>query len=391
MKSETNDKQLLEDILSDEILSDRLMKGDLPEKGLTKSEIKLSNDFLRAVNINKVNIAPDDKAFLADRITGSIALAKKKRFLAWIGYAASLIIIAGLSFYFITQNQPDIIKYAASISVEKSSESTQLMLPDDQTVRIEEAESKIAYSKNGNTIVINASNEINQPVENKGIAYNTVFVPYGKRSQVVLPDNSSIWLNSGSTLVYPVRFDKDKREVYLEGEALFEITHDKDSPFHVLTKSLEVKVLGTVFDLSAYDEDSVINTILEKGSVEISYNKNLIEKSYTKISPGELASFSVKDQLFVTSEVNTKDFTSWKDGYMALEKKSLESITRRLSRYYNVTIEFEDPELAKETFSGYLDLRSSAVQVLGMIAEMVDIQIIQTGKVIKISRKGTTI
>ena len=216
-------------------------------------------------------------------------------------------------------------------------------------------------------------------------------VPYGKRSQVTLADNSTIWLNSGSKLVYPVRFANDKREVYLEGEALFDVARNENLPFHVLTKSLEIKVLGTVFDLSAYDEDSVINTVLEKGSVEVVYNKNMFGASRSTLIPGNLASYCLNDKSVVVQDVNTKDFTSWKDGYLTLEKKSLESITRRLSRYYNVTIEFENPELAKETFSGYLDLRNSALQVLGMISEMMDIEAIQSGNIIRIRRRVASI
>jgi ferric-dicitrate binding protein FerR (iron transport regulator) len=208
---------------------------------------------------------------------------------------------------------------------------------------------------------------------------------------VTLADNSTIWLNSGSKLVYPVRFAKDKREVYLEGEALFDVAHNESHPFYVVTKGLEIKVLGTVFDLSAYDEDSAINTVLERGLVEVIYKRSLFGSSHTRLVPGKMASYNLSNKEVVLQDVNTKDFTSWKDGYLALEKKSLESIARRLSRYYNVSIEFENPELAKETFSGYLDLRNSAIQVLGMISEMMDIEIIQSDKVIKIRRKGARI
>lgn len=391
MKRVPDNKKVAEEVFCDDILSEKLISGGSLEKELTDSDVIFSKELLRAINSDKGRIDSEDKFFLAGRITESIEKSKKRKLYSRMGYAASLLIIAGLSVYFASNNRSDIAGYGASISAGETSNLTQLMLPQGKIIQIETPESKIAYSKNGNTVVINAGDEINQSVENNAVAYNTVLVPYGKRSQVTLADNSTIWLNSGSKLVYPVRFADNKREVYLEGEALFEVTHRENQPFHVLTKGIEVRVLGTVFDLSAYDEDSTINTVLERGMVELVYNKSMFGSSRTKLIPGKLASYRIADQSVVLEQVNTKDFTSWKDGYMALEKKSLESIVRRLSRYYNVTIEFENPELAKETFSGYLDLRNSAMQVLGMISEMMDIEIAQTENVIRIKRKGSSV
>jgi ferric-dicitrate binding protein FerR (iron transport regulator) len=391
MRTNPNDKLRPENVLSDDILSGDLLNGDSLENELPDSDQQFSKDFLNAINRDKRALEPNDRDFLADRITKSIEQSKRKRIYSWTSYAASLIVLAGLSLYFYYSNQSGIAQYAAGISVDKRSDQTQLLLPKGNVVRIESIESRIAYSKEGNAVVVDENNEMIQSVDNYEIAYNTVVVPYGKRSQLILSDGSSIWLNSGSKLVYPVKFPKDKREVYLEGEAVFEVTHNENHPFSVLTKGIEVTVWGTVFDLCAYDEDSVINTVLESGSVEVTYNKSMFGKSSVRLSPGELASYSVKTRLVGTSKVGAKDFTSWKDGYLVLEKKSLESIAHRLSRYYNVAIEFEDPELARETFSGYLDLRSSATQVLGMIAEIVDIQIVQTDKAIIIRRKTASV
>jgi ferric-dicitrate binding protein FerR (iron transport regulator) len=288
------------------------------------------------------------------------------------------------------QNQSDISDFASGISARSDSEFTQLMLSGKEIIQIDAQESKIAYSSNGKEVKIDAQDIINQSVEADVTSYNTVVVPYGKRTQITLSDNSTIWLNSGSKLVYPVRFADNKREVYLDGEAIFEVAPDKNHPFHVITHDMEVKVLGTVFDLCAYPDDSTVNTVLERGSVELIYKRgSLFGAKKEKMTPGMLAVYDLADETLVQKNVNTKDYTSWKDGYLVMEKKSLGSIAKKLSRYYNVSIEIESTELAEETFSGYLDLRNSASQVLSLISEMMDIELEQSDHLIKIRKKQT--
>ena len=107
--------------------------------------------------------------------------------------------------------------------------------------------------------------------------------------------------------------------------------------------------------------------------------------------PGMLAVYNPENNVLVQSKVSTKNYTSWKDGYVILEKCPLSDIIKRLSRYYNISIKLEDKELANETFSGHLDLRNSAVQVLDVIAEMENIQIIRTDNEIKIRKKQKSV
>jgi Fe2+-dicitrate sensor, membrane component len=391
MKNNLDDKKNVEEVFCDDFLSEKIINGESLGGELSDEDIRFSKGLLDAVSSKNVVFNASDRDFLAARIAESIEKSKKRNSFRWIGYAASLLILIALGVSYVVYRQGDIIEFASAIKVNEGLSSTQLLLPREEAVTIDSPESTIAYSKNGNTVVIDSNREISQNVDNGVVQYNTVVVPYGKRSQVILSDNTIVWLNSGSRLVYPARFSEEKREVYLEGEALFEVTHNENHPFHVLTKDIEVKVLGTVFDLSAYEEDSMVNTVLERGSVEVVYNKSLFGSSTSKMVPGKLASYSLTDKSISMQDVDTKDFTSWKDGYLAFKQKSLESIIRRLSRYYDVSIEFENPELAQETFSGYLDLRNSAMQVLSMISETMEIEIIQTDKGIKIKRKTAAV
>jgi len=388
MKDHSNQTKRAEDILSDDSLSENLINGEIQQNEFQGKELFLAGRIQKTINANKIILGEDQKNLLDQRIIDSIRRSKRNKTFAWFGSAAALLIMVGLTIFFQLQNQSDISDFASGISVRSDSEFTQLMLSGKEIIQIDAQESKIAYSSNGNEVKIDSQDMINQSVEADVTSYNTVVVPYGKRTQITLSDNSTIWLNSGSKLVYPVRFADNKREVYLDGEAIFEVASDKNHPFHVVTRDMEVKVLGTVFDLSAYSDDSIVNTVLVRGSVELIYKRSsLFGPTKEKMTPGMLAVYDLADESLVQENVDTKNFTSWREGYLVMEKKSLGSIAKKLSRYYNVSIEIESPELAEQTFSGYLDLRNSAAQVLSLISEMMDIELEQTDRLIKIRKK----
>lgn len=384
-----NNNQLkkAEDIIVDDALADDLVDGKLADKQFEEGELRLALEIKRTVETQRAHLGGAQKELLENRIARSINQAKRNQRLVWIGSAAAMLVMIGLTVVFRLVSESGIRDYASGISLNSESLYTRLILSGEEEILINTQESKINYSPNGNRVSIDAEREINQPVDGE-LAYNTVIVPYGKRSQIVLPDSSIIWLNSGSKLVYPVQFDKEKREVYLDGEAMFDVAPDKSHPFHVLTPQLEVKVLGTVFNLCAYSDDHTSSTVLESGSVELSYKgRPFLGQSREMMVPGMLAVYDPLAKTVAQTKVNTKHYTSWVDGYLVLEKNSLGSIVKKLSRYYNVSIELDNPQLAGKTFSGDLDLRNSASQVLELIAEIVDIEIIQFDNHIAIREK----
>jgi len=389
MNRDNNQKQRAEDILSDDSLSESLINGEIQQTEFQEEELLLAGRIHQVVSANRILFGEDQKNLLDQRIIDSINRSKRNKTFAWVVSAAALLIMVGLTIFFQLNSQSEISDFASTISVKSDLDYTQLLLSGKKVVQIDAQESKIAYSGNGKEIRIDEQ-KVEQLDEADIASYNTVVVPYGKRTQIALSDNSTIWLNSGSKLVYPVHFADNKREVFLDGEAVFVVTPDKNHPFHVVTRDMEIKVLGTVFDLCAYSDDSTVNTVLAHGSVELIYKRgSLFGSTKEKMVPGMLAVYDLADETLVQKKVNTKDYTSWKDGYLVMEKNSLGSIAKKLSRYYNVPIEIESPELAGETFSGYLDLRNSAVQVLSLISEMMDIELEQSDHLIKIRKKQT--
>lgn len=377
-----------EDILKDESLTEKLIEKKWQDEDLPMDEVSFSRDIFQAVKGRRVNFSQEQKNLLDARIILSIQKEKRKKHMVWLGSAAVILTLIGLTLFFQLQIESDIRNFALNTPLNVDSEQTRLLLSGNEEIFIDTKESRIEYSATGNQIKIDVQRNVEQPLTVEENSFNTVIVPYGKRSQITLADNSKVWLNSGSKLVYPVRFLAEKREVFLEGEAIFEVSQNENHPFFVLTRNLDIKVLGTVFNLCAYSDDKTVSTVLESGSVELRFDNNIFtgQKKKTMI-PGMQAIFNPESKSLIQSMVKAKDYMSWKDGYVVLEKNSLESIAKRLSRYYNVTIEFENPELAAETFSGYLDLRNTPIQVLELISEIIDIDFFQVNDKIKISKK----
>lgn len=377
-----------EDILADDSLSEHLINGGISDEGIPAEELLFAENIRKALGAPKTPFNPDQKELLGQRITEQINRSKRNKAIIRFSSAAAILLLIGISVFFQLQNRSGIVQFALTLPAKPQSDFTQLMLPGEKVIQIETQESNIEYSATGEQINIDTQKQIEQTVESGNTAYNTVIVPYGKRTRITLSDNSTIWLNSGSKLVYPVCFDEEKREVFLEGEAIFEVSPDQSHPFHVISHNMEIKVLGTVFDLSAYADDSIINTVLEHGSVELIYKgTSMFGPTKEKMVPGMLAMYDPDSKLLVQKNVNTMDYTSWKDGYLNLDQKSLGSIVKKLSRYYNVSIEIESQDLADETFTGHLDLRNSALQVLELIAETMDIELEQVGHQIKIRKR----
>ncbi|MGV8135354.1 MAG: FecR family protein [Mangrovibacterium sp.] len=377
-----------EDILTDELLLKKLGQEDLSPDEAANKEFELAGDIKRALKSSRADLSEDSKLALGRQLMASLEHEKKKRSLRWIAYAAALLVLIGIPALIIQNSDSGLRRFAGSMSPAFTSEYTRLILPDEKEVRVISPESKIDYSGSGTEINIEEQGTTVQQLPLNQKAYNTLVVPYGKRSRLKLPDNTVVWLNSGSTLVYPARFDQAKREVFLEGEAVFEVSHQENSDFYVLTRDLDVRVTGTVFGLSAYKDDQSVSTVLESGTVELLFSGTFPGiKSTEKMTAGNMAVYEPGEKTITQTKVNARAYTSWKDGYFICERNSLNDITKKLSRYYNVRIEFEEPALGLETFSGRLNLRDSAAEVLSAISEIAGTEIEQRGNLFIIRKR----
>lgn len=352
------------------------------------SEIDEAEFIFEQLSSTRIPFSQSQKEILGNKISQSIKRYQKRNLIIKWSAAASIFLILGIGTMFQIFQQTDFRSYVENISPIPESTSTRLFLSGQQSIDIDSNESIIEYTSSGNQIKIDSSNPIEQQINADHAEPNTVTVPYGKRTMIILSDNSKVWLNSGSRLVYPACFDKNRREVYLEGEAIFEVSHNPKHPFHVITRDLEVKVLGTVFNVTAYPDETTTQAILESGSIELKYEgTNLWGTSNTRMNPGTLASYDPLKKVVEQTAVDTRYYTSWKDGFFIFRQQPLNGILKKVARYYNVSIHIDDPMLGNETFSGYLDLRNSVSQVLEVIAELTSLNIEETASEIVITKE----
>lgn len=325
-------------------------------------------------NINFNTITENEKFVLKNKLTQSIHsyIQQKKRYrYSFIAAAASVAILFSVVFY--NQNNTTyspIEKFAKTIQNVQPTNEVALILSDQKNVEITVADSTIVYSKSGTNIAIGTSKTIHQEtVFEEEIVFNTLLVPYGKRKKIVLSDGTKVWLNSGSKLVFPVSFKSDEREVFLEGEAIFEVAHNSEKPFFVKATHYNIKVLGTVFSVSNYKEDKAIETVLESGSVQINYKNNELfsATSSLKIVPGNLATYSKENKILEVKIVDTEKYFAWRDGIFIFKNDSLATIMKKLSRYYDYRIIIKDKKLSEHTFSGYLDVNEDINHVMKTI------------------------
>ena len=336
-------------------------------------------------NIDFSSLTEGESAMLKERIFKTIKKGKSGKRRIWIALsvAASILICLGLglSFYFqkTSSNSPSITDFVNATGEEDKLNSNEVILTlgKGNSLKITEENAAINYSATGQNVTIGSGKTVQQQTdESKKPVYNTLWVPYGKRSKIKLSDGSIVWLNSGSKMIYPAVFNADKREVYIEGEAIFEVTHNEEKPFFVISENQVVEVLGTVFGVTSYPDENDINTVLKSGSVQISYNgssesENRADK--IKISPGTKASYDKKSKSILSEKVNVNDYFSWREGLLVFKNNDLRFILNRISRYYNITITVEDEVATTETFSGYLDLNEDVKKVIESVKESTNV------------------
>lgn len=187
--------------------------------------------------------------------------------------------------------------------------------------------------------------EKNNPIQYSGYFSENqlVYVPRGKTRKVVLPDGSKVWLNSESSISFPEKFSWNNRKVEVSGELYFEVVKDKQRPFIVSAKEMEIRVLGTSFNVSSYDDDDLVETILVSGAVNVYDLAGASQEgpNVTTLKPGEKWFFNKSTQVAGVDVVNTDEALGWREGLITFKNLDLKSIMRKVSRLYDVEVHFD--------------------------------------------------
>ena len=208
-----------------------------------------------------------------------------------------------------------------------------------------------------------------------GMKYNTLNVPKGGEYSLILPDGSRVWLNSETTLRFPVQFAGGKRVVYLSGEAYFQVKKDTSAAFHVCTKQQKITVLGTTFNVSAYENDRFTETTLIEGKVAVEGGAERVV-----MTPSEQYILDKRSGVGELKEVETEFYTSWIDGKFYFTSFTFEEIVKKLERWYDFTMIYEEDDIRQMRFSGVINKHRPIEEMLRFLEKTTDIHFKISGK-----------
>lgn len=192
--------------------------------------------------------------------------------------------------------------------------------------------------------------------------YNTVSTPHGGKYQVTLADGTKVWLNAVSELTFPTAFTGATREVSLKGEAYFEVAPSPAHPFVVKVNDMKVNVLGTHFNIMAYDDEEAVRTTLLEGAVRV--EGGAVSRS---LAVGEQGVWNKKEKLYVLKDVDLEEVMAWKNGIFQYNRTNLPVIMRQIARWYNVEVRYMDNEVIGESFSGSVPCNENVSQMLKLL------------------------
>lgn len=343
--------------------------GFLKKHPYKRAEIKEATLIFNLFYSRENKLALTEQYELWKRIQDESKTTKQSLLPTFLKYAAVLVFafFSGAISYYIYQHTATQNHFQLAEAIPAKGEAM-IILSDGSRVPLDKQMSEISYSKNGEQLIIN-NDTIKQKSGSQSESMNKVIISYGKKSMIVLSDGTKVWLNAGSQLIYPAVFSDKTRQVTLIGEAFFDVTKNPQNPFIVRASDVSVQVLGTRFDVSAYPDDKIIQTVLEEGKVNLKYSgKGILGREYVvEMQPNQMVEFDKTSGEANSKMVDVSKYISWKDGMLEFEKIDLGRALMQVERFYNVKIHLSDPEIGTYKLSGKLDLKDEPEDVLNVI------------------------
>ena len=360
---------------------------DHPEE---KSNILLARNVLLTFRPNHKELSEEEKIQLFVGVIRQVEEKQRDRkirnfvteLLRYAAVAFLFFSIGGYVFY--QQGQKQVLESSRFISQKLTeavpSGAAKLIRFNGENILLKENKSVLKYSSDGKLVVNKDTIKAKVVTSAQKNALNQLIIPYGKSSEIFLSDGTKVFLNAGSRLVYPENFQGKTREVFLAGEAFFEVKKDKEHPFIVQINDLKIKVLGTKFNVSAYPADKIVETVLTEGRVVLEKNNSGVFEKEIELLPNQLASFDRTSREMDIREVDTSNYVMWTEGVLKVEGTDLSRIVKRLERFYNIRFQFREPLLGGVRISGKLQLKEDRDEVIERVAKAASVKIIKNGE-----------
>ncbi|MCQ4875412.1 FecR family protein [Butyricimonas paravirosa] len=309
----------------------------------------------------------------------------RKRHLVWGMSVAASVIVVFCSYWFMYH--PTAREEMAVQKIIPGQYSAVLEMADGKMYRLGEERYSL-QEKTGNRIKIDSTFLSYLPTDDaravsREIVYNKLSIPRGGEYRIELEDGTKVWINSASRLQYPVVFSGDTREVYLEGEAYFEVRRDSSRPFIVHAGQQKVTVLGTSFGITCYGNEVNDYTTLVSGKVNVELEQG---KQAFMLEPGMQVEYNKVSGMVRERRVDVAEFVAWKEGKYVFKQKRLEDILFTLSRWYDFEVFYQNSEMKEVLFSGELRRFDDFNYLLRLIERTSDVKFVIDKKVVQVMR-----
>jgi len=327
----------------------------------------------------------EEKAWV--RFTSNRVLVARNYSLKWLRIAAILILTLGISsvmvYHFAGKAKTD--RFAETGHIRPGGPKAYLAMADGSLINLtdlnhsqkKQLKKTTGFEISGNAVIVTKTAESVKK-------YYTLITPKGGEYKLILEDSTEVWLNADSKLKFPDKFSSDTRDVELVGEAWFKVTKNESAPFLVRSNDIDIQVMGTEFNASAYPDDPVVTTTLINGRVTVFYKTGVTGQQ--NLLPGDQASYNKKENTIRLGTVDAANFKAWKDGYFVFDNQPLSAVTKTLERWYNVQFILSGKALESARFSGQFRRYEDIGVALDIIKKTgTKVEFIKEGRVIKIT------
>ncbi|TKG93639.1 DUF4974 domain-containing protein [Puteibacter caeruleilacunae] len=333
-----------------------------------KSHVQYFEKVSRAVKDGEL----EDESLADSQVAwGKMKLGNKSRSLFRFKFlaVASVALIAALFVVFNNDEEDMTMTPLAEIQpgIKKATlvlnDGTAHNLENKDTLVIEERGAKIENNHQALSYT-----EKKQPrLKKQKVEYNTLQVPRGGEYFLTLSDGTRVWMNSESSLRYPVAFVGKKRVVDLQGEAFFEVAHNEKQPFIVRTEGQQIKVLGTSFNVKAYSREANIQTTLAEGRIQLTLDK--LNISPVVLTPGKQSNYEKDAGKLTTAEVRVQDVIAWKEGRLVFRDVTMGEMAKELERWYDVEFVFQTPSVRSMKMTANMKRYENIDKILNLLSK----------------------
>lgn len=295
---------------------------------------------------------------------------------AWLKPAAAAvcILLASGTFFLLRDRNAEIHKPQGVTIVLADGRSVELL--PEASVKLAGSQGTIAHGED-NTLTIIAG-------DSAAVEYNTIIIPRGENYRLRLSDSSLVWLNAETRLRFPAAFGDDRREVFVEGEACFDVAHQHGRPFVVDAGAVRVEVLGTLFDISAYSSDAEIRTTLARGSVR---TVDAVGRAVT-LEPDEQAVFNRHTGVTEKRPVDAHAFLGWRDNLFVFRNETVEAIMKEFERWYDVRVVYDGETVKEQRFTANFDRSAQLTDILRMLGTVYNVEFSLRGGTVTVRMKS---